>query len=69
MDFASVIQAIGTVGFPIISFFVAIYALKYSFDASRQDQQKNMETIAELSKAINNNTVVLTQLVERVDDN
>lgn len=69
MDFATVIQAIGTVGFPIIAFFVCVYGLKYSFDKSREDNAKNVEMITKLTDAVNNNTVVLTQLVERFDEN
>lgn len=63
-----VLTAITTVGFPIVAFFVAVYALKYAFDRSREDNLKNMETISKLADSINNNTLVLTKLVEEIND-
>lgn len=63
-----VMTAITTVGFPIVAFFVAVYALKYAFDRSREDNTKNMDTISKLADSINNNTLVLTQLVEEIND-
>lgn len=71
MDITVIIQAIGSVGFPIVAFFVSIYCLKYSFDASREDNSRAFKQVAELSKsintlaeAVNNNTKVLTSLVD-----
>lgn len=67
MEFSTVIQAIGTVGFPIVAFFVAVYALKYAFDKSREDNKSALDQIANLTSAVNNNTVVLTHLVEKLE--
>lgn len=69
MDFASILSAIGTVGFPIIAFFVAIYGLKYAFDKSREDNKECLSQLANLTTAVNNNTVVLTHLVEKLEHN
>ena len=63
-----VIQAISTVGFPIVSFFVAVYGLKYSFDASNKSQEKAMEQVAELAGAVNENTKTLAILVDSIND-
>lgn len=63
-----IIQAISTVGFPIIAFLICVYGLKYAYDKSREDYNSNMNTIKELAEAINNNTVVLTKLVEEIND-
>lgn len=54
-------------GFPIVAFLICCYALKYSFDKSLEMNNKTLEKITTLSEAINNNTVVLTKLVEKVE--
>lgn len=53
--------------FPVVAFLICCYALKYSFDKSLEQNAKNVETLACLTEAINNNTVVLTHLVEKVE--
>lgn len=67
MDFAAWIQAVGTVGFPIIAFFVAVYALKYSFDKSLEGNKQAMEKIGTLAQAINENTKTLALLCEKIE--
>ena len=62
------VQIISTVGFPIVAFLICVYGLKYAYDKSREDNNKNMEIITKLADSINNNTVVLTQLVEEIND-
>lgn len=59
MDITSILQAISTVGFPI----VACIAMFIRMDKS---DQRHSEEIDKLSEAINNNTVVMTQLAERL---
>lgn len=61
------IQAISVVGFPIVSFFVAVYGLKYSFDISMQRNAEAFEKVAELTKAVNHNTEVLADLVHIIE--
>lgn len=53
--------------FPVVAFLICCYALKYSFDKSLEQNAKNVETLASLTESINNNTVVLTHLVEKVE--
>ena len=53
--------------FPIVAFLICCYALKYFFDRSLEMNNKTLDKITTLSEAINNNTVVLTKLVERVE--
>ena len=53
--------------FPVVAFLICCYALKYSFDKSLEQNAKNVETLASLTEAINNNTIVLTHLVEKVE--
>lgn len=61
MDITSVLQAISTVGFPI----VACAAL---FIRMEKSDQNHKEEIDKLSEAVNNNTVVMAQLMERLRD-
>lgn len=63
-----VIQAIQSVGFPIVAFLIAVYGIKYAYDKSLDQQNKSLDSITELSKAVNHNTEVLTQLVEEIKD-
>ena len=59
MDVNTVTQFVGTLGFPI----AACIALSWYFV---KQQQANNETIVKLSEALNNNTIALTKLAERI---
>lgn len=59
MDFSTVIQAIGSLGFPI----VACCALYYANLKSEEQHKEEQENIVE---ALNNNTIALTKLSERI---
>lgn len=61
MDVATIGQLIGSVGFPIVSFLIAAYFIKYTYD-------KSFDSISKLTEAVNNNTIVLTNLVEKLED-
>lgn len=63
MDLVSIISQ---VGFPIFAFLVAVYGLKYAYDSSLKQNEKAFDTVAELTSAVNNNTLVLTELVDRL---
>lgn len=63
-----VVQIISTVGFPIVSFLIAAYFIKYTYDKTAEANREAMEKIGALAEAVNNNTVVLTQLVQQVND-
>lgn len=72
MDFQVIVNALTTVGFPIVAFFVSVYALKYSYDKSLEQNNNFLEQLAEITKAqyemasaINNNTEILTRLVDK----
>jgi len=58
---------ISNVGFPIVAFILCAYGLKYSYDKSLEQMNNTMEQIAKLTEAVNNNTVVLARLVEKVE--
>lgn len=61
------IQAISTVGFPICSFLIAAYFIKYSYDKSNEMFTQSIDKIGKLANAVNNNTMVLTELVKKFD--
>lgn len=61
------IQAISTVGFPICSFLIAAYFIKYSYDKSNEMYTQSIDKIGKLANAVNNNTMVLTELVKKLD--
>lgn len=61
------IQTISTVGFPICSFLIAAYFIKYSYDKSNEMYTQSIDKIGKLANAVNNNTMVLTELVKKLD--
>lgn len=63
-----IMDALSNFAFPIVAFLICCYALKYSFDKSLEQNNRGYEQISKLTEAINNNTVTLTKLVEKVED-
>ncbi len=63
-----IITAISQVGFPICSFLIASYFIKYSYDKSNEMYKESIEKIGTLAEAVNNNTTVLTELVKKLDN-
>lgn len=61
MDFNTVTQFIGTLGFPI-----AVCLICFWYINKREGQQR--DEIKELSTAINNNTLIMQKLYERLMD-
>lgn len=61
MDINSVTQFISTLGFPI-----AVCLICFWYINKREEQHK--DEVTELSKAINNNTLVMQKLVDRLGD-
>lgn len=62
------ITAISQVGFPIVSFLIASYFIKYSYDKSNEMYKESIDKIGTLAEAVNNNTKVLTELVKKLDN-
>ena len=71
MDFNSVAQIIGTLGFPIVACCAMAYFFARVNDNYRNDikeiQSSHKEEIAGMTEAINNNTLVIQKLVDRMD--
>ena len=63
---------VGTVGFPIASFLISAWFIKYSYDRqleqnklSDEREDRHWEEISKLTTAVNNNTEVLRDLVKQ----
>lgn len=64
---------IATIGFPIVSFLISAYFIKYCYDkqlekdkVSDEREDKHWEEISKLTNAVNNNTEVLRDLVKEI---
>ena len=68
MDIQTVLQAITTVGFPIVCCGAMMWYVKYSTDKNREEVDKlneqHRQEMTDMTTAVNNNTVVLTRLCE-----
>jgi len=71
MDWNSVFNAIGTLGFPIIACLGLGWYVKYQTDAYRAEvkdiQKEHKEEISKVTEALNNNTLALQKLVDKID--
>ncbi len=72
MDLTTLAQLIGTLGFPIIACCAMAYFFAKVNDNYRTDikelQSNHKEEIAKMTEAINNNTLVIQKLVDKMDD-
>lgn len=59
MDFNALVQSISTVGFPIIMCLILLYYMK-------SNSEKHADEVNQLRNAIENNTIVITKLMERI---
>lgn len=59
MDVSAIIQAVSTVGFPIVMCLLFMYYIKYI-----NDQHK--DEIDKLSQSVNNNTLVMQKLLDKL---
>ena len=71
MDINSIATMIGTLGFPIVACCAMAYFFARVNDNYRNDikemQANHKEEIAGMTEAINNNTLVIQKLVDRMD--
>ena len=70
-DIATIVS---TVGFPIASFLLSAWFIKYSYDKqiesnkeADQRESKHWEEISKLTTAVSNNTELLRSFIERRD--
>lgn len=68
MDLAGITQLITTFGFPIVACLCMGYYVKYITDKNREEIEKintqHREEMREITQAVNNNTLALTQLTD-----
>lgn len=68
MDVTQIMQAIGTVGFPIVCSGAMMWYVKYITDKNREEinniTEQHKEEISEVTQALNNNTLVLQKLCD-----
>lgn len=60
-------QVISVVGFPIFSFLIAGWALKYVYDRERKSLDDTIAKLSDLTLAVNHNTEVLSNLVTELN--
>ena len=67
----NVMSAITTVGFPIVCCLGMAWYVKYTTDKNREEVTKlndqHQEEISQVTTALNNNTLALQKLCERMD--
>lgn len=66
MDVNTILQAVGTVGFPIVCAIAMAWYVKYVTDRNREDIEKlniqHQQEMKEVTSALNNNTLALQKL-------
>lgn len=71
MTSADIVTMITTVGFPIVCCIAMGWYVKYVTDEQREEirnlTEKHRQEMTEVTTAINNNTVALTKLCDKLD--
>lgn len=71
MDMNVLMQAISTFGFPIVMCGILAYYVKYITDKSHAEvnelNRMHKEEMAGITKAIENNTIAITKLCEKLE--
>jgi hypothetical protein len=66
MDVNAILQAVGTLGFPIVCAVAMAWYVKYMTDRNREDIDKlntqHQQEMKEVTTALNNNTLALQKL-------
>lgn len=75
MDANVILQAVGTLGFPIVCSIAMAWYVKYISDRNREDIRKlneqHQQEMKEVTTALNNNTLALQKLsdvISKEDD-
>lgn len=71
MDVNTLLQAVGTVGFPIVCAIAMAWYVKYVTDRNREDIEKlntqHQQEMKEVTTALNNNTLALQKLSDVIE--
>lgn len=63
-----IVTIISTVGFPIFSFLICGYALKYVYDKERSSLDDTIGKLAQLTEAVNHNSETVSRLVDEMNE-
>ena len=68
----NIVQLISTLGFPIVCCGAMAWYVKYVTDKEREErmkmQQEHKEEIAEVTTALNNNTLAIQKLCDKLEN-
>ena len=64
----ALVTAISTIGFPIVSFLLCGFALKYVYDKERGSLDKTIEKLSDLTQAVNHNSETISRLVDEMNE-
>lgn len=71
MDVNTILQAVGTLGFPIVCAVAMAWYVKYMTDRNREDinklNEQHQQEMKEVTTALNNNTLALQKLSALLD--
>lgn len=66
-----IVQIISAVGFPIVAAVGCAYFVKWQYEQNQKQieamRAEHKEEVANMTKAIENNTIALTRLIEKID--
>ena len=62
-----IVSIISTVGFPIFSFLISVWFIKYMYDSNLTQHKEDMGKVTELTEAVNNNTVAIVELAKSIE--
>ena len=66
-----IMQAVASLGFPIVACIGMGYYVKYQTDVNREElkeiRQEHQLEVSRLADALNNNTLAITKLCEKLD--
>lgn len=66
-----VAQLISAIGFPIVAALGCAYFVKWQYEQNQKQieemRKEHKEEAANMTKAIENNTIALTRLIEKID--
>lgn len=62
-----IVQIISTVGFPIFSFLLCGYALKFVYVRERQSLDNAVDKLGALTEAVNHNSETVNRLVDELN--
>ena len=66
-----IVQIISAVGFPIVAAVGCAYFVKWQYEQNQKQiesmRAEHKEEVVNMTKAIENNTIALTRLIEKID--